>query len=178
MDKKHVTSYCEKAIDGYMIEPMILEDDPLRVITALFEVVSEFPVAKSKKESQPFYHPSNDFLVRDCIIYNAHKITEDLDVKAIVCFTHNGYTTARLSALNPAVPIIAFSSVDETYRYINTLWGVKGFKISPHFNYANLKRIGKEMIRIIFKGNISLDDKIVIVQANELINDEKTDLIN
>lgn len=34
------------------------------------------------------------------------------------------------------------------------------------------------MIRIIFKGNISLDDKIVIVQANEIMKDEKTDLIN
>ena len=34
------------------------------------------------------------------------------------------------------------------------------------------------MIRIIFKGNISLDDKIVIVQANELHYDEKTDMIN
>ena len=34
------------------------------------------------------------------------------------------------------------------------------------------------MIRIIFKGNISLDDKIVIVQATESINDEKTSMIN
>jgi len=34
------------------------------------------------------------------------------------------------------------------------------------------------MIRIIFKGNISLDDKIIIVQANEGVNDEKNDMIN
>ena len=34
------------------------------------------------------------------------------------------------------------------------------------------------MIRMIFKGNISLDDKIVIVQANEISKDEKTDMIN
>jgi hypothetical protein len=34
------------------------------------------------------------------------------------------------------------------------------------------------MIRIIFKGNISLDDKIIIVQANEIIKDEKTGMIN
>ena len=34
------------------------------------------------------------------------------------------------------------------------------------------------MIRIIFKGNISLDDKIIIVQANETMKDEKTDMIN
>lgn len=34
------------------------------------------------------------------------------------------------------------------------------------------------MIRIIFKGNISLDDKIIIVQANEALKDEKTSMIN
>lgn len=122
MDKKVVLKHCEKAVDGYMIEPMIHEDDPLRIISKLFDIVSDFPLEKSKKESKPFFHVNDEFLVRDYIIYNAHKITQDLDVKAIVCFTQNGYTTARLSALNPAVPIIAFSSVDETYRYINTLW--------------------------------------------------------
>jgi hypothetical protein len=34
------------------------------------------------------------------------------------------------------------------------------------------------MIRIIFKGNISLDDKILIVQANESNSDAKSDMIN
>ena len=34
------------------------------------------------------------------------------------------------------------------------------------------------MIRIIFKGNISLDDKVLIVQSNELNNDVKSDMIN
>lgn len=58
------------------------------------------------------------------------------------------------------------------------LRGVRGYKISQSFSYENLKRIGKEMIRIIFKGNISLDDKIIIVQATEAITDEKTSMIN
>jgi hypothetical protein len=56
--------------------------------------------------------------------------------------------------------------------------GVKGYKISQSFNYENLKKIGKEMIRMIFKGNISLDDKILILQANETLNPVKTDMIN
>ena len=34
------------------------------------------------------------------------------------------------------------------------------------------------MIRIIFKGNISLDDKIIIVQAHENEDDERSDMIN
>ena len=43
---------------------------------------------------------------------------------------------------------------------------------SGKFDYESLKRIGKEMIRIIFKGNISLDDKILIIQTNEDESDE------
>jgi hypothetical protein len=34
------------------------------------------------------------------------------------------------------------------------------------------------MIRIIFKGNISLDDKVLIIQANESHSREKSDMIN
>jgi hypothetical protein len=74
--------------------------------------------------------------------------------------------------------LISFTKSDETYRYLNSLRWVKWYKISQSFNYENLKRIGKEMIRIIFKWNISLDDKIIIVQANEISKEEKTDMIN
>jgi hypothetical protein len=76
------------------------------------------------------------------------------------------------------VPVITFTKSDETYRYLNMVWWVRWYKISESFNYENLKRIWKEMIRIIFKWNISLDDKIVIVQSNEYQRDEKSDMIN
>jgi pyruvate kinase len=80
--------------------------------------------------------------------------------------------------LAPKVPLIAFTKNDATYRYLNMLRGVRWYKISQSFSYENLKRVGKEMIRIIFKWNISLDDKIIIVQANEGTGDEKNDMIN
>jgi pyruvate kinase len=101
-----------------------------------------------------------------------------LDIKAVVCFTDNWYTSARLSSLAPKVPVITFTKSDETYRYLNMVWWVRWYKISESFNYENLKRIWKEMIRIIFKWNISLDDKIVIIQSNEYQRDEKSDMIN
>ena len=44
---------------------------------------------------------------------------------------------------------------------------MKGNKISNSFDYAHVKKIGKEIIRIIFKGNISLDDKILIMHAHD-----------
>ena len=39
-----------------------------------------------------------------------------------VCFTENGYTSARLSSLTPKVPVITFTKSDETYRYLNMIW--------------------------------------------------------
>jgi hypothetical protein len=61
---------------------------------------------------------------------------------------------------------------------LNVVWWLKWYKISQSFNYENLKRIWKEMIRIIFKWNISLDDKVLIVQSHELNDDVKSDMIN
>jgi pyruvate kinase len=83
-----------------------------------------------------------------------------------------------LSSLAPMIPVIAFTKNDETYRFLNLLRWVRWYKISQSFDYDNLKRIGKEMIRIIFKWNISLDDKIIIVQANESVKDADSSMIN
>ena len=173
-----VKIFCSLAVDGYMIDTMIREDDPLEIVTELFEMLEKHELKLEDNKLDRFYEDDSDYEVRDYIIYNAYRITRELDVRAMVSFTENGYTTWRLSSLAPMVPVIAFTKIDETYRYLNLLRWVRGYKISQSFNYENLKRIGKEMIRIMFKWNISLDDKIIIVQANESVKDERTDMIN
>lgn len=168
----------ECGIDCYMLNTFLTEEETFQTIEKLLHTLEKSETKVKPEENIDFYKTNDDFMVRDYIIYNAHRITSEIDVKAMVSFTENGYTTSRISSLAPRVPVIAFTKIDETYRYINLLRGVRGYKISQSFDYENLKRVGKEMIRIIFKGNISLDDKIVIVQANEIIKDEKTDMIN
>ncbi|HRX63646.1 MAG TPA: pyruvate kinase [Candidatus Absconditabacterales bacterium] len=176
-DAKKMEKYCNMAVDGFMLEPMIKEDDPLNILTEICDILDKYELKLPKEDAKRF-EDDEDSVVRDYIIYNAYRVTKELEIKAIVCFTDNGYTAARLSSLAPKVPVITFTKSDETYRYLNMIRGIKGYKISESFNYQNLKRIGKEMIRIIFKGNISLDDKIVIVQSNEYQKNEKNDMIN
>ncbi len=173
-----VKKHCWQQIDCYMINTFLKEDDTLTISTEFSELLEKYELCLNQDELWNFFKDDDNFLVRDYIIYNAYRITKEVDIKAIVSYTENGYTPARLSSLQPKVPVIAFTKIDETYRYINMLWGVRGYKISQSFSYENLKRVWKEMIRIIFKGNISLDDKIIIVQANEIIKDEKTGMIN
>ena len=167
---------CGQCVDGVYLEPMIIEDEVFDAIEKLETTLEKLELKYEPKN--PVRFDEKDFEIRDYIIFNAYRITQELDVRAIVCFTENGYTAARIASLNPAVPIITFTKSTHTYRFLNVVRGLKWYKISQSFNYENLKRIWKEMIRIIFKWNISLDDKVLIVQSHELNDDIKSDMIN
>jgi pyruvate kinase len=95
------------------------------------------------------------------------KIIQDVDVKAIVCYTNLWQTAAKISSLKLAIPSIVFTKNDYVYRYNNLLRGVKGYKIWQTSHYAQFKQIAKEMIRMHFKWNISLDDKVLLVSLYE-----------
>ena len=166
--KKMIAHYVTLGIDAFMIDDDALQEyDPVEVVTTIYDMIHE--------ESKKYVDPQNDYAFSrdeenstiDYVLYLAYQSSRDVPIKAIVCYTNNGYTAARLSSFKPGLPVITFTKDDATYRYINLLRGVKAYKISQAFDYQNLKKIGKEMIRILFKGNISLDDKIVIVQSHE-----------
>ena len=157
-----------------MLETLIDEESVFNTILELGENIEKYELQTNEKEIKRF--EESEYEIRDYIVYSAYRVTKELDIKAIICFTENGYTASKIASLNPKVPIITFTKENDTYRFLNLIWGVKGYKISQSFNYESLKRIGKEMIRIIFKGNISLDDKILIIQANEDNSDEKREM--
>jgi pyruvate kinase len=108
-----------------MLNTFLKEDDTINLITELSDSLEKHELEINLETKEPFYDKNDNFLVRDYIIYNAYRITNEIEVKAIVSFTENGYTSARLSTLSPAVPVIAFTKIDETYRYINMLRGVR-----------------------------------------------------
>lgn len=181
--QKLLHDYILQGVDDVMITENIVEDEKL--LDAILDIHGVIHSIDIEEQQLPRI---NDFLTRaveeevvnNYLIYNAYRATKDLPVRAIICYTNSGETVTKLVALRPTIPIIVFTKSDPVYRYINMLRGVKGYKISQTFNYASLKRIGKEMIRILFKGNISLDDKILILQAYEegYRTDQQSDMIN
>lgn len=172
--EKNIQELCKQWISGIMLETLIDEESVFNTILELGENIEKYELQTNEKEIKRF--EESEYEIRDYIVYSAYRVTKELDIKAIICFTENGYTASKIASLNPKVPIITFTKENDTYRFLNLIWGVKGYKISQSFNYESLKRIGKEMIRIIFKGNISLDDKILIIQANEDNSDEKREM--
>lgn len=54
----------------------------------------------------------------------AIKMAQDLHAKAILAFTHSGYTPRLLAKLRPSVPLIAISDVEATCRRLNLFRGI------------------------------------------------------
>lgn len=54
----------------------------------------------------------------------AVKMAEDLDAKAILTFTHTGYTPRLLSKVKPSVPVIAISDQEKTCRKLALYWDI------------------------------------------------------
>lgn len=54
----------------------------------------------------------------------AVKMAEDLNAKAIMAFTHTGYTPRLLSKLKPSVPVLAISDMESTCRRLNLFWDI------------------------------------------------------
>lgn len=54
----------------------------------------------------------------------AVKMAQDLNAKAILAFTHTGYTPRLISKLRPTVPVIAISDSESTCRRLNLFWDI------------------------------------------------------
>ncbi len=178
--KVHADTIREKIaewIDVFMLtRDSAVAEEPIENIFKLYEIINEEQIPTITDYSLKQVSISEDDTISDYIAYNAYRTSKEMPIKAIICPTESGYTPARLAALKPSVPIIAFTKNDMAYRYLNLLRWVKGYKIADTFEYTNIKQIGKEIIRILFKWNISLDDKILIVHSS--LEQNKAGMIN
>ena len=154
-------------VDAFMVsDETAVGQYPYQTLEWLNKIIdSNYEVVDLNLKYEDLFVKS-DYQITDHIIYEAWKLSEEMDIKAIICPTETGYTPARLSTLKPKVPIIAFTRSDDTFKYLNLLWGVKWYRISDWFGYERIKTLWKEIVRILLKWNVNIDDKILIVHSS------------
>lgn len=67
------------------------------------------------------YQPGDSF--PEAIADGAFKAALDISAKAIVVFTHSGFTAKLLSKLKPPVPIVVFTPDETIFRRLPLYWG-------------------------------------------------------
>lgn len=70
----------------------------------------------------------NGELTRQAVVFGADKMLSYVNAKAILTFSHNGYSARLMSKLKPKVPIIVLSDLEKTCRKLALIWGVYPYK--------------------------------------------------
>lgn len=60
----------------------------------------------------------------EAIASGAVRVAQDIEAKAIVVFTHSGFSALLISKLRPLMPIVAFTPEEKVYRRLPLLWAV------------------------------------------------------
>ena len=91
----------------------------------------------------------------------ARELAHDRNVTAIAVFTMTGRTAQLVSKVRPRVPILAFTSVEKTYRRMPMLWGVIP-SLVPHVDTLEdmLASVDKEILE---RGTVQPGQQVVVV---------------
>jgi pyruvate kinase len=102
----------------------------------------------------------------DSICYNASILAQQVGAKAIITFTHSGYTAIRISSHRPEACIYAFTNNIKVLHKISLVWGIKPFYLR---NYDQLDKAIQDSIAL-------LKDKKLLVEGDCVIHVGSTPL--
>ncbi|MDX1651228.1 MAG: pyruvate kinase [Brumimicrobium sp.] len=121
---------------------------PVRVIEAMSKIVSKI------EESDLIYHKeelpekNQERFISDSICFNATRLGQRVDAKAIVTMSFSGYTAYKIASQRPKAPIFVFTSNREILTQLNLIWGVRGIyydkMVSTDHTIADIKYLLKK----------------------------------
>lgn len=92
----------------------------------------------------------------------AVKMAQDLNAKAILAFSHTGYTPKLLAKVRSSVPVMAISDLESTCRRLNLYWGLDSYhkEWDEVLDHSMLERIDKFLLE---NSELKKDERIIII---------------
>src|SRR5664279_5599574 len=111
----------------------------------------------------------------ESICYNASKLALQVRAKAVIVFTHSGYTAIRISSHRPKSKIYAFTSNKKLLNKISMVWGIQPFYLST---YDSLDKAIHESTEILkAKKLLKKGDSIIHVGSTPLSLHGRTNML-
>ena len=111
----------------------------------------------------------------DTICYNACKIAEQVDAKAVMTMTHSGYNAFKIASFRPPSKICIFTNNHKIMNTLSLLWGVRGYYYdsfaSTDDTMAEIKNIIQE------KGIIEKGDLVVNIASMPITEKGMTNML-
>lgn len=176
-DVNDVANAVHDRVDGVMLSgETSVGKYPVRVIKAMNKVVKnveEFADLEME-EFLPIDKNDGRFL-SDTICYNACKIAEQVDAKAVMTMTHSGYNAFKIASFRPPSKICIFTNNHKIMNTLSLLWGVRGYYYdsfaSTDDTMAEIKNIIQE------KGIIEKGDLVVNIASMPITEKGMTNML-
>jgi len=176
-DVNDVANAVHDRVDGVMLSgETSVGKYPVRVIRAMYKVVNNVEnYADLEMEEFPPTDKDGGRFLSDTICYNACKIAEQVDAKAVMTMTHSGYNAFKISSFRPPSKIYIFTSNREILNTLSLLWGVRGYFYDKFFStddtIVDIKKIIKE------KGDVQKDDFVVNIASMPITEKGMTNML-
>jgi pyruvate kinase len=99
-------------------------DYPLESVAAMDRIIREMERTPLQGRDERPGAIAPGVLVEDAIAQGTAAVARMLSTPLIVTLTQGGFTTRKVAAVRPPVPIVAITTVPATYRQLALVWGV------------------------------------------------------
>lgn len=136
---------------------------PVEVINTMVDIILEVEKTQSIYNKEELPDPKNERFITDSICFNAARLAERANAKAIITMSFSGYTAYKISSQRPKAAIFVFTSNHEIISQLNLIWGVKTFYYNKHIStdhtIADIKYIMKS------EGQLETGDLVINIAS-------------
>ncbi len=100
-------------------------DYPVEAVEVMSRVIKRVEISPAWKPLMDARHPESVQNIGDAITLGAHRMSQQLDISAIVTFTSSGSTAMRMSRQRPLHPIMVLTPEKLIARQLNLGWGLQ-----------------------------------------------------
>ncbi len=111
----------------------------------------------------------------DSICFNASQLAQEVRAKAIIAFTHSGYTALKISSHRPKSNIYAFTNNENLLHKISIIWGVQPFYLTTYKDLDKAIHESTEMLK--YKKLLKKGDIVIHVGSTPLSLHGRTNML-
>ncbi|MEM9884248.1 MAG: pyruvate kinase [Bacteroidota bacterium] len=98
---------------------------PAKVVEAMNKIIEQAEKHYAIDDKRPKPAKKSRTFLSDAICFNAAKVSDEVDAKALVGMTASGYTAFKLSSYRPKTEIKIFSDSRHMINTLSIAWGVR-----------------------------------------------------
>ena len=119
---------------------------PVETINSMHQIINYTEDKGNPFDKQHEPTKGNSTFLADSICFNATKLDKQVGAKAIIVFTHSGYSAIRISSHRPQSKIYAFTNNKNILQKISLVWGIRPFYLDT---YDYLDQAIPESVKIL-----------------------------